>query len=160
MTTPSTRSLAIPGAAGAPTRTNLKGGWRGVVPNIGNLTGVTELLRAKHRDLILDEGLHEHVWTVTAYYPSKPFRDGRALKAALRCLLDALPDAEGALPPELWSGEAIAERVMVLANCVGASVIRPEGFEAWASPSDGALGRQDETVAVVREAKPNEGTDQ
>lgn len=134
MTARSTRSAAIPGEAAAPTRTSLKGGWRGVVPNIGNLTGVTELLRARHRDFILDEGLHEHVWTVTAYYPSKPFRDGRALKAALRALLDALPDADDVLPPALWSGEAIADRVMILANCVGASVTRPEGFEAWASP--------------------------
>jgi hypothetical protein len=128
MTLPLTPFSAIPGVDAAHTLTSSKG----VVPQVGNLTGVTETLRAKHRDLIMDEGLHEHVWTVTAYFPSKPLRDGRALKTALRTLLDALPDATGELPPELWSGEAIAERVLMLANCVGASVIRPEGFEAWA----------------------------
>lgn len=135
MTAPSILSVETPGAAGALTRISSKG----EVPHIGNLTGVTELLIAKHRDLLLNEGLHEHVWTVTAYYPSKPTRDGRALKAGLRILLDALSDAAGVLPPELWSGEAIAERVMLLGNCVGASVVRPEGFEAWASSAfDGA----------------------
>jgi hypothetical protein len=92
---------------------------------------VTELLSAKHRDLILNEGLHAHVWAVTAYWPSKPFRDGRALKLALRELLDAMPDADGVMPDELWAGEAMAERVMALLDCVGVSVVRSEGFEAW-----------------------------
>lgn len=47
----------------------------------------------------------------------------------------------------LWAGNAyIAERVMVLANCVGASVTRPEGFEAWVS-ADGALPRQEKPPA-------------
>ena len=92
---------------------------------------MVENLTARHYDLILNEGLHGHTWTVTAYYPSKPFRDGRVLKAALRMLLDALPGPDGILPAELWAGEAIAERVMTLAGCVGVSVIRPEGYEAW-----------------------------
>jgi len=81
----------------------------------------------------MNEGLHAHVWTVTAYWRSENFRDGRMLKGALRTLLDALPDADGILPPELWSGEAIAQRVLLLAECVGVSVVRPEGFEAWVS---------------------------
>lgn len=132
MTAPSTPSVETLGGDVAPTRTISKGGWKGVVPNVGNLTGVTEFLTAKHLDLILGEGLHEHTWTVTAYYPSKPLRDGRALKASLRVLLESLPGPDGVLPPELWAGEAIAERVLTLTGCVGASVVRPEGFEAWA----------------------------
>jgi hypothetical protein len=128
MTALSTPSAAISGEAAELTRTSSKG----VVPNITGLTGVTELLSAKHYDPIMNEGLHAHVWTVTAYWRSENFRDGRMLKGALRTLLDALPDADGILPPELWSGEAIAQRVLLLAECVGASVTRPEGFEAWA----------------------------
>lgn len=142
MTARSIPSSATHGEAGAPTPTVSKG----VVPNTDGLTGVTELLTAQHRDLILDEGLHAHAWTVTAYYPSEPLRDGRALKAALRTLLDALPDADGTLPPELWAGEAIAARVMLLVGCVGASVTRPEGFEAWTF----AAGRE----ALTKDAKP------
>lgn len=91
-------------------------------------TGVTELLTAMHVDPVMDEGLHEHTWTVTAFYPIEPRRDGRAMKAALRTLLDALPSV---LPPELWAGEDIARSVLVLANCIGARVTRPEGYEAW-----------------------------
>jgi hypothetical protein len=95
-------------------------------------TGVTELLTAKHFDALMGEGLHEHVWSVTALYPSEPLRDGRALKASLRMLLDALPDAHGVLPASLWSGEAIAGQVaQLLGGCIGARVTRPEGFEAW-----------------------------
>jgi len=129
MTAQLIQPAATSGEADAPTRTNS----RGVVPNTIGLTGVTELLSAKHRDPIMNEGLHAHVWTVTAYWRSENFRDGRMLKGALRTLLDALPDADGILPPELWSGEAIAQRVLLLAECVGASVTRPEGFEAWVS---------------------------
>lgn len=135
MTAPSTPCLAIHGAVAKPTLTVSKG----CVPNTGNLSGVTELLTAKHRDLIMDEGLHAHTWSVTAYYPSEPFRDGRAIKAALRTLLDALPDSAGVLPEDIWSGEAIIQRVLVLANIVGASVTRPEGFEAWTLRSGAPL---------------------
>lgn len=96
-------------------------------------SGVTAQLTAKHFDPIMDEGLHEHTWTVTAFFPSEPPRDGRALKAGLTKLLKAFPDADGVLPPDLWSGEAIAARVaQLLAWCIGARVTRPEGFEAWA----------------------------
>lgn len=89
--------------------------------------GVTELLTASHVDPIMGEGLHEHTWAVTAFYQLKPRRDGRAIKAALRVFLDALPSV---LPPELWAGEDIAEAVLVLANVIGCRVTRPEGFEA------------------------------
>jgi hypothetical protein len=129
MTAQLIQPAATSGEAAELTRTSLKG----VVPNITGLTGVTELLSAKHHDPVMNEGLHSHVWTVTAYWRSENFRDGRMLKGALRTLLDALPDADGILPPELWSGEAIAQRVLLLAECVGASVTRPEGFEAWVS---------------------------
>ena len=127
MTALLTPFAATSGEADAPMRTSSKG----VVPNTTNLTGVTETLSAQHRDLILDEGLHAHVWSVTAYWPSKPFRDGRALKLSLRAVLDSMPDADGIMPDELWAGEAMAERVMALLDCVGVSVVRPEGFEAW-----------------------------
>ena len=126
MTHPSTHTLETVGGDAAPMPTGLN------APGLQGLTGVTEMLTAKHRDLILDEGLHGHTWAVTAFYPAKPFRDGRALKASLRVLLDALPGADGILPPELWAAEDIAKRVLLLANCVGARVVRSEGFEAWA----------------------------
>lgn len=97
-----------------------------------NLTGVTELLTGKHVDPIMSEGLHAHVWTVTVFYPMEPFRDGRALKASLRVLLDTIPNPDGSLPVTMWSGEAIARSVVnLLAGCVGAHVSRPEGFEVW-----------------------------
>lgn len=94
-----------------------------------SLSGFTELLTAKHHDPVMDEGLHEHTWAVTAFYPAEPLRDGRAMKAGLRQLLDSLPPV---LPPELWSSEALARTVaQLLAGCIGCRVTRPEGFEAW-----------------------------
>ena len=128
------KRAATRGKAAGPTRTVL----RGEVPYIGNLTGVTETLTAKHLDPIMDEGLHQHTWTITAYWTSTPRRDGRALKMSLRVLLDQLPQ-NGVLPDELWSGEAIAERVLLLQGCVGVKVTRPEGFEAWADKPRAAL---------------------
>lgn len=98
----------------------------------GSVTGVTAELTAKHLDPLMNEGLHEHTWTVTAFYPAEPLRDGRALKAGLVQLLAHLPDAEGVLPPAMWAGEAIAANVaQLLGGCIGARVTRPEGFEAW-----------------------------
>jgi hypothetical protein len=93
------------------------------------VTGVTELLTAKHRDPVMDEGLHEHTWAITAFYPATPLRDGRALKVGLRDLLDHLPGTDGVLP--WWSGEEIAQHVAeLLDGCIGCRVTRPEGFEA------------------------------
>jgi hypothetical protein len=93
------------------------------------ISGVTESLTANHVDQILSEGLHEHTWTVTAYFPSIPFRDGRALKLALREMLDALP-SDGVLPDHLWSGEQIAQAVLMLPWTIAVRVWRPEGYEA------------------------------
>lgn len=92
-------------------------------------TAVTEQLVAKHVDPIMDEGLHAHTWVVTTFYPLTPLRDGRALKAALRELLDHLPDAEGVLP--WWSGEEMAQHIAeLLEGCIGCRITRAEGFEA------------------------------
>ena len=90
------------------------------------LTGVSHDLTARHSDPLGLEGEHEHTWRVTAWWPAEPLRDGRALAASLRMLLDALPDM---LPPELWAGEDIARHVAVLAGVVGVDVDRP-GFHA------------------------------
>ena len=96
------------------------------------ISGFSETLTAKHDDPTLGEGVHEHTWTVTLFYRSYPFRDGRALKAGLRIFLDALV-IDGELPRELWSGEALAERLLMLEGVVGARVTRPEGYlaEVW-----------------------------
>ncbi len=95
------------------------------------LTGVSETLTAMHTDPTMKEGTHEHTWTVTVFYPSEPFRDGRALKDGLRVFLDALPRS-GVLGPDLWSGENIARAALILSNTVAVRVTRPEGYEAWA----------------------------
>jgi hypothetical protein len=107
-----------------------------VAPEVGkttmSVTGVTVPFTAKHVDPVMAEGLHGHTWVVTAFWPAEPLRDGRCLKAMLATLLEALPDVEGVLPAELWSGEDIARTVArLLAGCVGARVTRSEGFEAW-----------------------------
>lgn len=88
------------------------------------LTGVTEELTRKHTDPLGLEGVHSHCWTITAWWPAEPLRDGRALKASLRMLLDALPDP---LPAEFWAAERLADYVMVLAGVVGVDIDRP-GF--------------------------------
>lgn len=90
------------------------------------ITGVSEALTASHRDQVMGEGLHAHTWTVTAWFPGEPLRDGRVLKVALREVLDALPSV---LPDQLWSGEALAQHVAaILPDCIGVDVDRPEGF--------------------------------
>jgi hypothetical protein len=92
-------------------------------------SGVTVALTARHVDPHLDEGEHEHRWMVTAFYP---LADGVDLRCQRAALIQMLSIWQGTvLPPELWSGEAIARTVaQVLANCIGARVTRPEGFEA------------------------------
>lgn len=93
-------------------------------------SGVTLQLMAQHVDPHMDEGEHAHVWSVTAFYPSEPFRDLRSQQAALAEVLGVWQGTN--LPPELWSGEALATAVArLLANCIGCRVTRPEGFEAW-----------------------------
>lgn len=83
-----------------------------------NLSGVSCELQAFHTDPIMDEGEHWHVWTIVAWWPSEPWRDGRALAHALTVVAEGLApyganDARW-LPKELWSGEAIAAAVMSL----------------------------------------------
>jgi len=94
------------------------------------LTGVAGSFTARHIDPHLGEGEHEHMWRVVAWYPAEPFRDARALKAALGQLLS--PWQGTVLPPELWSGEALAKAITeLLANCIGADVSRErEGIYA------------------------------
>lgn len=93
-------------------------------------SGVTEALTARHTDLLMDEGEHEHTWLVTTFYPSHPPRDMRSQKAALRQVLDNWQGTT--LPANLWAAEDLARTVaQLLANCIGARVTRPEGFEAW-----------------------------
>lgn len=86
-----------------------------------NLSGVSYNLQAFHTDPIMDEGRHVHTWTITAWWPSEPWRDGRALGHALRVVCEGLaPFGQDdmreyrELPAELWSGEAIAAAVMAL----------------------------------------------
>ena len=94
-------------------------------------SGVTEPLTARHTDLMMDEGEHEHTWLITTFYPSHPPRDMRSQKAALRQVLDTWQGTT--LPANLWAAEDLARTVaQLLANCIGARVARPsEGFEAW-----------------------------
>lgn len=93
--------------------------------------GVSASFTARHLDPIMDEGEHEHTWTVTAWYPLEPFRDLRAQKTGLEEVLRAWPDAMGRLPDRLWSADQMARDLLqVLANCVGVDISRPEGFRA------------------------------
>lgn len=89
------------------------------------MIGVLAKLTARHVDPHLGEGEHEHTWHITAWWPSKPFRDARMLKEYLGELLGVW---EGTLlPPDLWSAEAIAETITRLVpECIGADVNRPE----------------------------------
>lgn len=92
---------------------------------------VSAVLRASHRDLIMDEGLHEHAWTFWAWFDAEPFRDLRSQRIALETVLSPFQGKE--LAPEMWAGEAMAEMfARVLANCIGMTVERP-GFrgEVW-----------------------------
>lgn len=104
-----------------------------------SLSGVSFDLRAFHWDAIMDEGRHEHTWTLTAWWPSEPWRDGRALRHALQVVAEGLApkDAAGArvLPSRLWSGEAIAGAILGLLTPPPARVdVSRPGFhvERWA----------------------------
>jgi hypothetical protein len=93
-----------------------------------NRVAVSAQLTASHRDLIMDEGLHEHTWTFWAWFDSKPFRDLRTQRVALETVLAPYQGKE--LPPEMWAQEDMAEMfAKVLANCIGVTVERP-GFRA------------------------------
>jgi len=88
-------------------------------------------LTALHRDLIMDEGLHEHTWTFTAWFHGKPFRDLRSQRSALRQVLAPYQGVE--LPPEMWAQEDMAEMfARLLCDCVGVSVSRADYLaEVW-----------------------------
>ncbi len=92
---------------------------------------VSVTFTARHLDPILDEGWHEHEWTVTAWRKPEPWTDGRSARGALDTLLKSIApvaaDGVRELPPELWSNEAIAQAVLVLCNVTRVSVSR-EGF--------------------------------
>lgn len=93
------------------------------------LSGVSAMLSARHVDRIMDEGEHGHVWTITVWWPSKPLRDGRVMRAALETILEPMQGTT--LPDELWSAEALAERILaVMGNIVRVDITRPEGFHA------------------------------
>jgi hypothetical protein len=85
-----------------------------------NLSGASILLTAHHFDAELSEGWHEHTWKVTAWWAASPWRDGRAMAAALRAALEAMVsiDDEGrrVIPAALWSNEALARALRPLAN--------------------------------------------
>ncbi len=86
-------------------------------------------LTAWHTDPHMGEGRHQHTWRVTAYFPARPFRDGRVLKAALVTVLGAWQDAD--LPPQLWAAEELAVAIWrLLGNCCGVRIERDEGFGA------------------------------
>ncbi|UPT53183.1 hypothetical protein [Synechococcus phage Yong-M4-211] len=96
-------------------------------------TSVDVDLRAFHTDPHMDEGRHEHVWNVRAVFDGAKFADARALRLALANLLSAYQGQD--LPPELWSGESIAQMVVNVLGTgdpIGCVVTRP-GFraEAW-----------------------------
>jgi hypothetical protein len=98
-----------------------------------NISGVTASMTAFHTDPYMNEGTHQHTWHVTAFYPAKPFRDGRAIKAMLGKVLSVLPDENGLLPDRLWSQEDIAKAVLQLmtGSVFGVRITREEGFETW-----------------------------
>lgn len=98
-----------------------------------NITGVSASMTAMHTDPYMDEGTHGHTWVVTVFYPAKPFRDGRAIRAQLEVALAHLPDETGLLPDSLWAQEDIAAAVLKLmtGSVFGVRVTRSEGFETW-----------------------------
>lgn len=91
-------------------------------------------LRAFHTDPYLDEGRHEHVWTIRLVYDaSGPFRDLRAFWAALVQWLEPYQGKD--LPPEWWAGRELAQAVLTIGTGapIGCVITRPEGFrsEVW-----------------------------
>jgi hypothetical protein len=91
-----------------------------------NVAGAAVDLVAYHTDPIGDEGRHQHTWTVTAWKPAEPWFDLRALREALKAVLQAIAPG-GELPPELWSSEAIARVVFIIEGVVRVTIDRP-GF--------------------------------
>jgi hypothetical protein len=107
-----------------------------------NLSGASVLFTADHFDAELSEGWHEHTWKVTVWWSATPWRDGRAMAAALRTALESfisLEDGRRRIPAALWSNEALARVLRPLANVEKITVDREPssdrpGFHAeiWA----------------------------
>lgn len=98
-----------------------------------NLSGASVQFTAHHFDAVLEEGWHEHTWTVTVWWPMVPWRDGRSMREGLAATLESFItlDDEGrrCLPVALWSNEALARQLRPLANIAKINVDRP-GFHA------------------------------
>lgn len=101
-----------------------------------NLSGASIDFTAYHLDVNLDEGWHEHTWSITVWWPMEPFRDGRTSREALRSVMESVVQIDGegrrCLPPEFWSNEALCRLLSILANVVKITIDRP-GFrvEFW-----------------------------
>ncbi len=108
-----------------PAKASVVDGPRAANKGVG-LSYASAMLSARHVDPLMNEGEHKHVWSFKVWWPSEPWRDARAMQVALEAVLEPLQGT--LLPPDLWSAEALATRVLVLANIVRVDVDRPEGF--------------------------------
>jgi hypothetical protein len=100
-----------------------------------DLSYVFAPLKARHRDRHPDprvnEGLHEHTWTVTAYFGLMTDTDKRELSGRLVLLLERWHDE--VLPSQLAWDEGIARmafNALLPHGVVGVRVERGEGFGA------------------------------
>lgn len=99
-----------------------------------NLSHASITFDAQHNDAE-EGGWHDHEWTWTAYWPSKPFHDGRDVRKRLteeRDRLTIIEDGKRRFPNALWSNEAQALAVNVQKFVIKIAVTR-EGYgaEAW-----------------------------
>lgn len=91
-----------------------------------NLSWTSVQLTASHRDLIMDEGLHEHTWTLTVFWKRKPHRDLRVMREGLKAILHPFQGTE--LPPALWAAEDLCDMILgTMGVIVGVRCDRPEG---------------------------------
>jgi hypothetical protein len=101
-----------------------------------NTSTVSCEFTALHFDPHMQEGWHEHTFTVEIERGSDPWTDGRSPRSALAQFLATLAplndDGRCQLPEALWSNEAIAQAVLALNNVARATVSRP-GFSATAT---------------------------
>lgn len=97
------------------------GAWREIE------SGITVRLSAQHLDATMDEGWHEHVWTIEAGWAPEPWRDKRSMREGVWGVLNAIApvtDGERRLLPEFWTDESIAKAVMALGNLAVVNVER------------------------------------
>lgn len=100
-----------------------------------DLSGASITFTAEHFDAIMNEGWHAHEWTVTGWWKSLPWRDGRAIQHALQQFAEGLlEDTDGTLrlPRPIWTNEALAQAFLMLGMLDKVTVDRP-GFHAEAS---------------------------